>query len=341
MGKTRLMRRSLYFTAPGALEIRQEPLSPPAPGQVLIETILSAISPGSEMLIYRGQFPKDLAVDENISALGGAFRYPLQYGYAAVGRVIALGVGVEAAWRDRLVFAFNPHESHFNASPAQLQLVPDDLHPEQAVFLPNMETALNLIMDGAPLVGERVAVFGQGIVGLLTAALLAQFPLEGLVTFDCHPNRRGASLELGVQASLDPAAPEILSRAREILSGEADLTYELSGAPEALDQAIGLTGFDGRVVVGSWYGEKRASLDLGGRFHRSRIRLISSQVSTLAPALSGRWTKERRFQLAWEMIRRIKPGRWITQRFALDQATQAYDLLDHRPGECIQVMLSY
>ena len=341
MGKNNLKRSTLYFTAPGQVEIRPLPIQPPAPGEVLVEALLSAISPGTELLIYRGQFPKGLEVDENIASLGGAFRYPLRYGYAVVGRVIALGEGVDAGWGGRLVFAFNPHESHFTAPPAQLQLVPDDFTPDEAAFLPNMETALNLVMDGAPLVGERVAVFGQGIVGLLTAALLAQFPLGGLVTFDRCPNRCQASLELGVQACLDPASPEALSRAREILSGEADLTYELSGVPQVLDQAIGLTGFDGRVVIGSWYGEKRASLDLGGRFHRSRIRLISSQVSTLAPGLTGRWTKERRFQLAWEMIRRVKPARWITQRYPLDQAAQAYDLLDCRPDECIQVVFTY
>ena len=125
------------------------------------------------------------------------------------------------------------------------------------------------------------------------------------------------------------------------LSTGADLAYELSGTPEALDQVIALTGFDGRVIVGSWYGSKRASLDLGGRFHRSRIRLISSQVSTIASELRGRWSKARRFEVAWEMLREIQPERFITQRIPLNEAPGAYQLLDQSPGETIQMILTY
>ncbi len=119
----------------------------------------------------------------------------------------------------------------------------------------------------------------------------------------------------------------------------ADLAFELSGTPSALDMALAVTGFDGRIVVGSWYGTKRADLDLGGGFHRSRIRFIGSQVSTIAPELAGRWTKVRRFGLAWEMIRRINPSRFITHSFPLEKAADAYRLLDERPGETIQVVL--
>jgi len=121
----------------------------------------------------------------------------------------------------------------------------------------------------------------------------------------------------------------------------ADLTYELSGSPAALDQAIRVTGYAGRVVLGSWYGSKRASLDLGGRFHRSRIRLLSSQVSSLAPEFSGRWSKERRFSVAWKMLQELKPSRWITHRFPLEEAEQAYRLLDTQPGEALQVLFTY
>ena len=118
----------------------------------------------------------------------------------------------------------------------------------------------------------------------------------------------------------------------------AVLTLEVSGAPFALDDAIALTRFSGRIVVGSWYGEKRAALDLGGAFHRSRIQLISSQVSTIAPALSARWDKARRFEVAWQALGRVRPERWITQRFPLEQAAEAYRLLDERPHETIQVI---
>jgi len=111
--------------------------------------------------------------------------------------------------------------------------------------------------------------------------------------------------------------------------------------PQALEQAIGTAGYHGRIVIGSWYGDKTAALQLGGRFHRDRLRLISSQVSTLAPELSGRWTKARRFQVAWEMLAEIKPSRFITHRFPLRRASEAYHLLDQTPEESIQVIFTY
>jgi 2-desacetyl-2-hydroxyethyl bacteriochlorophyllide A dehydrogenase len=327
-----MLRRSLYFTAPHTIDVREEPLPALAAGQVLAQTLCSAISPGTEMLVYRGQVPTEMAVDETIAALGGQFRFPLKYGYSAVGRVLELGPGVDSAWQGRTVFAFNPHESHVIADIAQLFPLPDDVDAETALFLPNMETAVNFLLDGAPLIGERVAVLGQGVVGLLTTALLARCPLANLTTFDHYPLRRETSLALGAHVSLSPESSPAL---------QADLTYELSGSPAALDAAIALTGFDGRIVVGSWYGQKRAALDLGGRFHRSRIRLISSQVSTLTPALSGRWDKARRLQVAWAMLRAVRPGRLITHRVPLAAAAEAYTLIDQHPEACLQVLLTY
>lgn len=327
-------RHSLYFTAPHTVEVREESLPPLAAGQVLVQTLCSAISPGTEMLVYRGQAPAGMTVDDTLAALGGQFQFPLKYGYSAVGRVIELGPEVDAAWLGRTAFAFNPHESHFIADTASLFPLPDQVETETALFLPNMETAVNFLLDGAPLIGERVAVVGQGVVGLLTTALLTRHPLASLTTFDHYPLRRETSLALGAHASLEPGHPPALS---------ADLTYELSGSPAALDAAIALTGFDGRIIIGSWYGQKRASLDLGGRFHRSRIRLISSQVSTLTPALLGRWSKARRLQVAWEMLREraVQPARLITHRFTLNEAAQAYVLIDQHSEACLQVLLTY
>ena len=120
-----------------------------------------------------------------------------------------------------------------------------------------------------------------------------------------------------------------------------DLTFELSGAPAALNQAIEVTGFDGRVVIGSWYGKKRAEIDLGGKFHRSRIRLVSSQVSTVAPALSGRWDKPRRLRVAWEEILKNRPQRWVTHRFQFADAPKAYRLMADHPEESLGVLLDY
>jgi 2-desacetyl-2-hydroxyethyl bacteriochlorophyllide A dehydrogenase len=331
--------KKVYFTAPRQVEVRRSSLPPLSQGQVLVETICSAISPGTEMLLYRGQFPKDLsdAHDSLSSDLG----YPMPYGYACVGRVTKISKDMRHRWLGRLVFAFQPHASRFIASTDELLPLPEGMTPETACFLPNMETAVNLAQDAAPILGERALVFGQGIVGLLTTALLVEFPLASLVTCDCYPLRRETSLSLGVTAALDPSASDFREHVRKLFPSGADLSLELSGAPAALDDAISLTGFGGRVIIGSWYGEKRASLDLGGAFHRSRIRLISSQVSTIAPELQGRWDKARRFEVAWEALERIQPQMWITHRIPLEQAGEAYRLLDENPQETIQVILQH
>jgi len=307
----------------------------------LIQTQLSAISPGTESLIYRGEFPEEMSIDATIPDLSGTLAYPLKYGYSAVGQVIAIGEEVDPTWEGRNVMAFHPHESHFIADPNLLLPVPEDITLQDAVFLPNMETAVNFVMDGKPLIGENVAVFGQGIVGLLTTSLLATLPLSNLVTLDCHSLRREASKEVGAIVSLSPEEADLQKSLKEYLPNGADLTYEISGSPAALDQAILATGFAGRIVIGSWYGSKRATVELGGRFHRSRIQLISSQVSSIAPEFNSRWTKKRRFDVAWEMMRQLKPSRFITHRFSINEAARAYQLLDQNPAEVIQIILTY
>lgn len=334
-------KRAVYFTAPGQIKIREQSIPDLQPGEILVQTLLSAISSGTESLIYQGLFPHDLPLDENLPGLTSTFAYPLMYGYSAVGRVVSLGAGVEKTWLDRLVFAFVPHQSHFVADIADIQALPEDLALEDAVFLPNMETAVNLVMDGAPIIGENVAVFGQGVIGLLTTALLARFPLNSLVTLDPVATRRQRSLQLGATASLAPASPEAVQYFSSLPKGGADVSFELSGSPLALDQAIQAAGFAGRIVIGSWYGQKLANLELGGRFHRYRQQMISSQVSSLAPGLSGRWDKARRFDLVWQMLKVIQPSQLITQRLPLDLAAQAYQMLAERPAEALQVVFTY
>jgi 2-desacetyl-2-hydroxyethyl bacteriochlorophyllide A dehydrogenase len=338
-----LKRRAVYFSAPLAAELIVEEYSPPAANEVLVETLISAISPGTEMLVYRGQAPEEMAVDETISALGGSFRFPIKFGYSAVGRIVATGPGVADEWLGRLVFAFNPHETQFVAPLPSVIPLPDGITPEAAVFLPNMETAVSFVMDGRPAIGEQIVIIGQGIVGLLTTALLADFPAASLVTIDPITLRRERSIELGATASLPPAELAEASLAIQTSSPRAgaDLAYELSGNPQGLDMAIALTGAYGRVVIGSWYGRKRAELDLGGRFHRAHMTLLGSQVSAIAPEWLGRWTKERRLDVAWRMLLRHRPERLITHRMAIDHAPDAYRLLDEQPEEVIQIVFDY
>ena len=326
-------RQSLWFMAPFMLEVREETVAPLADGEMLVKTAVSAISPGTEMLLYRGQMPSDVALDATIAALDGATRFPLKYGYAAVGQVIETGRDVDAAWNGRFVFAFNPHESHFVCKPADVLPLPTGMTAETAVFLPNMETAVSFMMDGNPVIGERVAVFGQGVVGLLTARLLADFPLAELATVDGYSLRRAWSAKMGAMATHDPITAAQLA--------DFDLVYELSGNPAALNQAIAATGFDGRVVIGSWYGQKQAMVNLGGAFHRSHMRLISSQVSHLHPRWRGRWTKARRLALAWSMLAKHDPTPLISHRFPLADAAAAYELLDEWAETAVQPVFEF
>lgn len=326
-----MTRFSVLFSAPGRIELEESPRPRPTGQEVLVASEVSAISAGTELLVYRGQAPPVDSPAE-LPALRGKGGWPRKFGYSMVGRVSEVGPEVEPGWLGRRVFAFHPHESHFVACLEDLQPLPDGLEPERGVFLPNLETAVNFVHDGRPLLGERVLVTGQGIVGLLTVALLSRFPLAELVAVDPIPARRQAALRLGATASL---APEELDQ-----TGPFDLTYEVSGQPAVLNLAIAATGFSGRVVIGSWYGTKQAALDLGS-IQRNRIQLISSQVSTIDPLLTGAWSKSRRLHLALGWLDQVRPEELITHRFPVNQAARAFDLLDRTPEEAIQIVLTY
>ncbi|KOX94148.1 zinc-dependent alcohol dehydrogenase [Haloarcula rubripromontorii] len=322
--------RTLYFTGAESVRVDEEAVPDPGPSQVRVRTELSGISPGTELLVYRGEVDSELATDETIDALGGTFSYPLQYGYAAVGRVTAIGDEVDNDWLDRRVFAFNPHESHFLAEPSSL--IPTTLPPEQAVFMPNVEAAVNFVMDARPRIGARVVVFGQGPVGLLTTGLLADFPLASLVTVDPCESRRRLSEALGADRSVTPG---------DLGDVDADITFELSGNPPALDRAIDATGYAGQVIVGSWYGSKGVSLDLGHHFHRSHIRVRSSQVSRIDPDHADRWDKDRRLDVVRSWLRDTDLSALLTHEIDIERAGEAYQLLANRPDDAVQVVLTY
>ncbi len=334
--------RSLTFVGPQQVEVRDQIVAPPAPGHALVHARLSAISSGTELLIYRGEAPTEMPADATLSSLSGTLAFPLAYGYASAGVVEQVGSTSDRAWIGRRVFAFQPHASHFVTALTDLHPVPAHVGDEDAVFLANAETAVGLLHDGAPLAGERVAVWGQGIVGLLATSLLARLPLDRLVTLDRFPLRRQASSLLGATTVLDPARSDLADALRAALGEQAaDLTYELTGNPAALDGALKSAGFSSRLVLGSWYGTKPVSLDLGGAFHRSRIRILASQVSHLDPGLTGRWSKARRLDFAWSWLAGLRPSSWITHRFELERATEAYALLDLHPDQALQVVLTY
>lgn len=338
-----MKRTAVVMQAPRRVVVCREELPLPGPGEVAVQSNLSAVSAGTELLFFRGEVPPDMSLDAGLPALSGPTRYPLRYGYAVAGKVIGLGPDVPGDVAGRRVFCFHPHASHMNLGAVGILPIPEDVDDRDALFLANMETAVTLMLDGRPAVGEAVAVFGQGVVGLLATALLARHPLKRLVTVDPIPRRREISLSAGAHAAFDPCQADAPAGRLSSDSGGAmaDLVFELSGEPSALNAAISACGFGGRIVIGSWYGTKPAALDLGGRFHRSRIRLIASQVSSLPAEVSARWDKARCIETAWEMIRRVRPSRFITHEMPVERAAEAYDLLDRRPEEVLQVVFTY
>jgi 2-desacetyl-2-hydroxyethyl bacteriochlorophyllide A dehydrogenase len=349
-----LKAQSLLFYGNKRVEVQEENLAPLETGQVLIKTRYSAISAGTELHFYRGLISAGVLADTSLSVLKSRVDYPLKYGYSSVGKIVEVAEGVPKEAKGKLVFCFHPHQTQFVLDQSELIFLPSDMSAEDAVFFSNIESAVNFVMDGKPILGEKVIVLGQGVVGLLTTAILSQFPINKLVTVDREERRRAASLDLGADIALDFRSPDQSSEIINILNDNleknnkypakaagSDLLFELTGRPEALNLAIKCTGYDGRIVVGSWYGENGSSVKLGLDFHRKRIKLISSQVSTISPDLTGRWSKKRRFDLVWNVIRKIKPSQIISHRILFHQAQKAYELLDQHPELTVQVILTY
>lgn len=331
--------RAVWFPRPRAVEIREEPDRPPGQGEVRIRAVLSAISHGTEMLVYRGEVPAGLALD--LPTLKGGFGFPIKYGYASVGRVEEVGPEVRAPAPGNMVFTHHPHQTTYTV-PADLPVaLPADLSPEAAVFLANVETAVNVLLDAPVAVGEIVVIFGQGVVGLLLTQLVRRHVPGAVLTVDPLPRRRNLSISLGADASLAPSA-DVLTAVRARSDGRgADLVIEASGQPGALQAAVDVAAMEGRVVVASWYGTKPVQLDLGGAFHRRRLRLISSQVGHIPGSLEPRWDVARRRRVAAQLLSNLTLAPLISHRFPLDRAAEAYALLDHHPEEVVQVVFTY
>jgi 2-desacetyl-2-hydroxyethyl bacteriochlorophyllide A dehydrogenase len=340
-----LKNHVLYFNNFEQVTVLEETIPTPQIDEVLIKNVISGISAGTEMLFYHGLMPTDVLLDESITALKQEISYPFKYGYCSVGKVIAAGSKYLEYLLNRWVFVFNPHESYFCAKEQQLILLPNNLSPHDALFIPNMETAINLLLDGSPLIGENVLVLGLGVVGLLTTALLQQFPLTTLMGIDLYPKRRDICLTLGAKATFDATKTDLNLQLHDYLKGlkhhHIDLIYELTGNPEALNTAIAFAGYEGRIVLGSWYGTKPCNINLGGKFHRNRIKVIASQVSSLASELRGRWTKTRRFTVALNMLEKIRPARFISHQFHITDANKAYQLLQNHPNDTLLITLTY
>ena len=330
---------AVWFPRAGEVELRRERLRPVGPGDVRVRAVVSAVSHGTEMLVYRGQVPPELALD--LPTLEGSFSFPIKYGYASVGRVEELGSDVRHLSRGDLVFVHHPHQSEYVVPASSPVPLPLGMEPESAVFLANVETAVNVMLDSGMRLGERVVIFGQGVVGLLLTQLARRAGAGLVAAVDPLSHRRDLALQLGADVALEPG-DDLWDRISSLTDGVgADLALEASGRGAALDQAIRVLAFQGTVVVCSWYGSKPVNLALGGAFHRNRLRLISSQVSNIDPGLEPRWSRPRRLHTALDLISKLRLDPLITHRFPLRRAGDAYRLIDHHPEEVVQLLLTY
>jgi len=290
------------------------------------------------MLVYRGQVPPDLALD--LPTLAGSFRFPIKYGYASVGDVRAVGPDVAGILPGDHVFCLHPHQEAY-VVPADLAWrLPATLEPERAVFAANVETALNALLDAPIRLGERVAVLGQGTVGLLIGMLARRNGVGRLAVVDPIERRRDLALALGADAALDPMATtpgDLL----EALGGRPDVVFEVSASPAALQLALDAVVDEGTIIVCSWYGTKPVTVNLGERFHRGRIRLRSTQVGRLAPELSSRWNHDRRRNVVLELLAALPLDRLVGHRFRFVDAASAYRTIDEHPEDTMQVVLDY
>jgi len=333
----RVMTASVWFPRAREVEIRDETVGRPGAGEVRIHAIASGLSHGTEMLVFRGEVPADLALD--LPTLAGSYAFPIKFGYASVGRVVETGAGVTELAPGDHVFVHHPHQQEYVVRAAAVLRLPKRLAPELGVFLANCETALNVVLDAHPHFGDEVAVIGQGVVGLLVTQLLERGGAR-VTAVEPIAVRRELALRCGADDAVTPEAA--LARIATRTNGRgADVVIEASGNGRALQLAIDAAAFQASVVVCSWYGTKPVSLDLGSRFHRRRLRLVSSQVSQLDPALAPRWDRRRRLDTALALLEELVLGPLITHRIPFARAAEAYELVDQRPEETVQVILTY
>jgi hypothetical protein len=278
---------ALWYSAPGRAEIRAEPLDPPDAGEVRVRALFSAISRGTERLVLIGKIPPSEYTRMRGPFMGGAFPFPVKYGYAIVGRVEH---GPDEL-RDRLVFALHPHQSAFTLPGDAVVPVPHSVPPTRAVLAANMETALNAVWDAAPGPADRIAVIGAGVVGALVAWLCGRLPGARVTLIDIEPSRAELAHALGVGFASPGAAP-----------GDCDVVVHASGTQEGLTTALQLAGDEATVLEMSWYGADAVAIPLGGAFHSRRLKLISSQVGKVAPSHRARWTHARRLAAALDLL---------------------------------------
>jgi 2-desacetyl-2-hydroxyethyl bacteriochlorophyllide A dehydrogenase len=323
--------RRLMFIAPRRVELAAVEVAEPGPGQVLVRTLHSGISSGTELLCYRGLLDPDLPLDERIGSLDGSFRYPFPYGYSCVGVVERSSGAVPPG---TVVFAFHPHQDRFVVAGSDVVVLPEGTDPRSGTLFPLVETALQISLDAGPVAHETAVVLGLGAVGVITALLLQRAGADVLAA-DPLAGRRELAVSLGVPAVTPDELPFRLP------DGGVPLLVELSGSPTALADALPLLAHEGTALVGSWYGEQEVRLPLGGAFHRRRLTIRSSQVSTIPAALAGRWDVARRRRVAAGLLDVLPLTALATTEVPFEEAPRAYEALDRRAPGVLHVALRY
>ena len=273
--------RAFWTVAAGRGEIRTEPLPAPQPNQTQLTTLATGISRGTESLVFAGRVPPSQYAVMGAPLMGGSFPFPVKYGYSAVGRDAA----------NQRFFVLHPHQDRFNAPTAMCIPVPDAVPTPRATLAANMETALNIAWDAAPLAGERILIVGAGVVGLLTASLLARIPATTVTLVDIDPAKARLATQFGCRFALPADAPI-----------DQELIIHASASEAGLRTALTCAAFEARIVGASWFGDKTPALPLGEAFHVRRLRLISTQVGSIAPAMRGRRTYAQRLALALDLL---------------------------------------
>jgi threonine dehydrogenase-like Zn-dependent dehydrogenase len=279
--------RALWIERPGLASLRMQPLRAPGPGEVLVRALASGVSRGTESLVFHGEVPESEYERMRAPFQEGDFPGPVKYGYASVGRVEAGPPELVGA----RVFCLHPHQDRYVVGAEHVTPLPDAVPDARAVLAANMETAVNAMWDAGVRVGDRVAVVGGGVVGLLCAHLAARIPGVRLQVVDIDPRRGAVASALGLTLVAPADA-----------AGDADLVLHCSGSPAGTRTALGLAGFEATVLELSWFGTRDVPLPLGGRFHSGRLTLRASQVGSIARSRRARRTYRQRMALALELL---------------------------------------
>ncbi|MFF7647263.1 3-hydroxyacyl-CoA dehydrogenase NAD-binding domain-containing protein [Streptomyces canus] len=265
--------RAFWLRSPGEGELREVTLPAPREDEVLVRSLYSGVSRGTETLVFRGGVPESQHAAMRAPFQEGDFPGPVKYGYLSVG-LVEEG---PAALKGRTVFCLYPHQTRYVVPASAVTVVPDDVPARRAVLAGTVETAVNALWDAAPLVGDRIAVVGGGMVGSSVAALLARFPGVRVQLVDADPARAETAEALGVGFASPEAA-----------LGDCDLVVHASATEQGLARSLELLSAEGTVLELSWYGDRKVSLPLGEAFHSRRLVIRSSQVGTVSPARGNR-----------------------------------------------------